>query len=527
MKKIVLFSLLAFTLFFLSIKVSAQTNTMMNSVFKIQAYRYNTLSNTYVLEQYGSAVLVANNILLTNAHVITDSDNWLTLQYEACQTISDQKPPKCFSALQLLKYDKTSDLALLQIVNPTSDMPTPVTIGSGTLSVGDTIRIIGYPANGGETITTTQWTIAGFENNYYKTDANVDEGNSWWWGFDNAWSFIGIPTFVVNGQTTLWYIIPTSIIQQFIAWDFGTLYRQKIPTTFTNRITSKYTLATQHIISNSLFTTPDLSWYWLSLSSEVEKKNNNLYQYILENANTNQIGIYSQVATDDATIQQDINEVVKYYKSIGASVQKSSKKIGTTTRQVVSSISDNQIIYRYYQTHSSNKTYLQFIVAVASDTKTDLIDMLNFVEAITVQKSYTKPQVLNLPNVTLSSKRGVGIVKSIDENGLNICVLPKSNGYHLDLYAEQATKWQTVQKLLAAYKDNLDTQGITYTTESSKYPSKVFFISTTDENDQVSITSVWQTKSNSSIFIHGNIVLYITTSKKDAITMMYKTLGLE
>ncbi|MEI8007976.1 MAG: hypothetical protein WCI00_00570 [bacterium] len=109
-------------------------------------------------------------------------------------------------------------------------------------------------------------------------------------------------------------------------------------------------------------------------------------------------------------------------------------------RQVVSSISDNQIIYRYYQTHSTNKIYLQFIVAVASDTKTDLVGMLNFIEAITVQKSYTKSQVLNLPNVTLSSKRGVGILKSIDENGLNICILPKSNGYHLDLYAEQATK---------------------------------------------------------------------------------------
>ncbi|MEI8007974.1 MAG: serine protease [bacterium] len=156
MKKITMFSLLAFTLFFVLTKVNAQTSTMMNSVFKIQAYSYNTLSNTYVLEQYGSAVLIANNILLTNAHVIMDSNNLLTLQYEACQTISDQKPPKCFSSLQLLKYDKTSDLALLQIVTPTSDMPTPVTIGSGTLSVGDTIRIVGYPANGGETITTTQ-----------------------------------------------------------------------------------------------------------------------------------------------------------------------------------------------------------------------------------------------------------------------------------------------------------------------------------------------------------------------------------
>lgn len=80
----------------------------------------------YVLEQYGSAVLLSGNILLTNAHVITDSTNGLTLQYEACQTLSDQEAPKCFSTLQLLKYDKNNDLALLEIIDPSDDMPDPV-----------------------------------------------------------------------------------------------------------------------------------------------------------------------------------------------------------------------------------------------------------------------------------------------------------------------------------------------------------------------------------------------------------------
>lgn len=178
MKKISLFFLFVVTLFFLSPSVHAQNSSMTNAVFKIQAYSYNRLADTYILEQYGSAVLVANNILLTNAHVITDYNNELTLQYEACQTISNQEAPKCFSTLKLLTYDKTNDLALLQIVSPSSNMPTPVTIGSGTLNVGAPISIIGYPANGGETITTTQGTIAGFEDDLYKTDANVDEGNS-------------------------------------------------------------------------------------------------------------------------------------------------------------------------------------------------------------------------------------------------------------------------------------------------------------------------------------------------------------
>lgn len=528
MKKKLLFSLIAVMACCISTPVSAQNTNMTNAVFKIQGYSYNKLSDTYVLEQYGSAVLIANNILLTNAHVITDSNDWLTLQYEACRTISDQESPKCFSTLQLLKYDKNTDLALLQITSPSSDMPTPVTMGSGALSVGDAIRIVWYPANGGETITTTQWTIAGFENEYYKTDANVDEGNSWWWSFDTAGKFIGIPTFVINGQTTLWYIIPIEIIKQFIAWDFGTTYRQKIPATFTNWITSRYNLSTQENISNALFTTPDLGEYGLSVSSAIEKKNNNLYQYILENDNANQIGLYSLVATDDATIQQDITEVVSYYKSMGRSTKKISKKIGTMTRQVVSSISDDQIIYRYYQTHSSNKTYFQFIVAVAAaDAKTDLPGMLEFIESIDLHKVYTKPQVLNLPNVTLSSKRGLGIIKSVDEDWLNICLLPKSKGYHIDLYAEQNTNWQTIKKLLTTYKNQLDNMWIDYTVETSKYPSKVLFISTTDDADQINITAIGQTKNSSKIFINGDIILYTASSKKDAMAMMYKVLGLE
>ena len=141
MKKILLGSLLVCAIFFAFSKISAQsTNT--DAIFKIQAYSYDKFSDMYMLRQYGSAVLIADNILLTNAHVVTDDNNAFTLQYEACQTLSEQEPPKCFSTLQLLKYDKTADLALLQIINPSDTMPEPVTMGSGTLEVGSNIRIV-------------------------------------------------------------------------------------------------------------------------------------------------------------------------------------------------------------------------------------------------------------------------------------------------------------------------------------------------------------------------------------------------
>ena len=60
------------------------------------------------------------------------------------------------------------------------------------------------------------------------------------------------------------------------------------------------------------------------------------------------------------------------------------------------------------------------------DAKADLVSLQTFVESIIIKKSSTKPQVLNLPGVKPSSKRGVSIVKWIDEDGLNIALLPKS-----------------------------------------------------------------------------------------------------
>jgi S1-C subfamily serine protease len=113
---------------FAGISTHAQSDAVTSAVFKIQAYSYNSLTAMYELEQYGSAVLVAKDVLLTNAHVITDDENKLTLQYEACQTTSATQSPTCFSTLQLLSYDLDEDLALLKIVTPTSDMPTPVTL---------------------------------------------------------------------------------------------------------------------------------------------------------------------------------------------------------------------------------------------------------------------------------------------------------------------------------------------------------------------------------------------------------------
>lgn len=500
-----------------------------SSIFKIQAYSYNSISDMYQLEQYGSAVLVAKDILLTNAHVVTDNDNKFTLQYEACKTVSSSESPVCFSTLQLLSYDKNADLALLKIVTPTDDMPTPVTLWSGTLAVGATVNIIGYPANGGESITTTQGTIAWYEQWYYKTDANIDGGNSGWGGFDSAGNFIWIPTFVVNGQTTLGYLIPIDIIKQFLAGDIGTTSTQKVAPAFTKRLDTQYGLATQTRIDIPLFTTPAFSGYGLSLFSAIEKKNNNLYAYFAENTNTSQVRMHSLIATDDAAMQRYVSNEVKNFKSFGFSTQKATKKIWTTSRQVITSISDDLIIYEYVQSHSTNKTYLEFVVMVdKEDAKADLVDLQTFVESIIIKKSSTKPQVLNLPGVKLSSKRGVSIVKRIDEDGLNISLLPTSTNFTINLSAYPGAKWVTIKKIMTSIQSMLDDMWVDYSPETSKYPSKVLFVSTVDEDNNVKMSAIGTVKSGTtSAFIQADISLRSASNKKEVIAMIYKIFGLE
>ncbi len=529
MKKILMVSLLVFSFFLVAPQTLATDTGWSDAIFKIQAYSHDKITDMYVLKQYGSAVLVANNLLLTNAHVVTDDGNAFTLQYEACQTIDDDQSPKCFSTLQLIRYDKDADLALLQIVNPSDDMPEPVIIGSGTLSVGTNIRIIGYPANGGATITTTQGTIAGYESNYYKTDANVDEGNSWWGSFDSAGNFIGIPTFVVNGQTTLGYIIPTDTIKEFLAGDIGTSFTVKYSATFDKRLQSRYSIQEKGKIDNNLFKTPDFKALWLNLDVMVEKQRNNLYTYSLSNANASIIDMESLIATDNASISRYIGDTMKKLKENDMSPKRSTKRVGTMTWTVISFGGEDRVGYDYIQTSSTNKTYLEFTVRVdKEDVDADLADMIGFVEDTIVKKLSIKPQPFNLPMVKLSSKRNVGIVKWMKEDGLSLTLYPTDGKYVTEITAYIGEKTDTLKKVTKQMKNIFENMDRTVDNETSKYPTSLFLMSVTDDNDEETLHAIGMKKYGSSnLFIYITSTLYSSTAKQNVINLSYKILGLE
>jgi hypothetical protein len=122
---------------------------------------------------------------------------------------------------KLQRYDHNQDLAILDVYSITTQ--DPITLAPSYFSwkltdtnIGETIRVYGYPNNGWDTITMTEWKLSGYLDGNYKIDANLDWWNSGGWAYNLKQEFIGIPYAVRSGYTTLWYVIPAQKIQRFI-----------------------------------------------------------------------------------------------------------------------------------------------------------------------------------------------------------------------------------------------------------------------------------------------------------------------
>jgi V8-like Glu-specific endopeptidase len=69
--------------------------------------------------QWGSAVLLDSNRIITNAHVVlNEQSNTPTGKYEICRSSPDKKDPECFTTGKLISYDTVADLAVLELAKP-------------------------------------------------------------------------------------------------------------------------------------------------------------------------------------------------------------------------------------------------------------------------------------------------------------------------------------------------------------------------------------------------------------------------
>jgi len=165
----------------------------------------------------GSGSLISpDGLTLTNAHVVL-SDRFYTVEdLIIALTLEEDSPPVDTYYASIVQADASLDLALIK---PRTDMKgNPIEysamnlpfVGLGdseSLSLGDSITILGYPGIGGETITLTRGEVSGFtaEEQYgnrafIKTNATIAGGNSGGLAVNAKGELVGVPTQVGSGD---------------------------------------------------------------------------------------------------------------------------------------------------------------------------------------------------------------------------------------------------------------------------------------------------------------------------------------
>ena len=127
----------------LGAKASSLTEKdLLSQVVKIKTYAYNAQTQSYITKQYGSAVVIAKNRIITNAHVILEGENDSPTQlYEICTSKNYESPPNCTMTARLIAYDPIADLALLEPSSNFSITPVQFTKSTSSLVIGQTVII--------------------------------------------------------------------------------------------------------------------------------------------------------------------------------------------------------------------------------------------------------------------------------------------------------------------------------------------------------------------------------------------------
>ncbi len=163
----------------------------------------------------GSGTIVdADGTILTNAHVVA-SDSFCPFSTIGIAVTTDSgRPPELRYEADLLVVDAELDLAVVRVArnndgSPVNGLSFPsIPIGDSDLvQIGDSLRILGYPSIGGDTITFTNGSVSGFtaqsgvsERSWIKTDATISGGNSGGTAVDDAGFLVGVPTQAAASQ---------------------------------------------------------------------------------------------------------------------------------------------------------------------------------------------------------------------------------------------------------------------------------------------------------------------------------------
>ncbi|MGD1994620.1 MAG: serine protease [Anaerolineae bacterium] len=189
------------------------------AVVQIVALRQRFLGNLSPAWTGSGTVVHPSGIVLTNCHVVNPRAMGMPAppadRLAIAVTQRSDEPPALTYFAEIVAQAPKLDLAVLRIVagldgRPISKLNLPaVPVGdSDTLELGDTVNIFGYPGIGGETVTFTSGSVAGFSKEpgvrdrraWIKTDATIAGGNSGGAAVNHDGELVGIPTQAAAGS---------------------------------------------------------------------------------------------------------------------------------------------------------------------------------------------------------------------------------------------------------------------------------------------------------------------------------------
>jgi S1-C subfamily serine protease len=165
----------------------------------------------------GSGTIISDDgLILTNAHVVLSDRYYEVVGLIVAITKEEDEPPERMFYADVIQADAQLDLAVIKVRSDLSGGAAnfaslgiqPVPLGdSDSLSLGDSIIIIGYPGIGGDTITLTRGEVSGFTSEdpygtraYIKTPATIAGGNSGGLAANPEGEIIGVPSAVGTGD---------------------------------------------------------------------------------------------------------------------------------------------------------------------------------------------------------------------------------------------------------------------------------------------------------------------------------------
>lgn len=164
----------------------------------------------------GTVLDAERGLILTNFHVMGTRLNGKLFNRDGLAVIGVNPPnlrgvPVFRYYAKIVRADADIDLALLQVFAPFEDINAalPSNLGltsvdrgaSGALEIGDSVYVLGFPGLGGDTVTYTEGIVSGFLDEdrdgveeWIKTDAEVNHGNSGGLAVDDDGNFVGVPS---------------------------------------------------------------------------------------------------------------------------------------------------------------------------------------------------------------------------------------------------------------------------------------------------------------------------------------------